>query len=69
MSRLAREKIEPRVREMEQKGDVLPEIRQLMFDNGVSLSEKSDKLFYRILKSANGRRNTTRIRWIRIELF
>lgn len=44
MSRLAREKIEPRVREMEKKGDVMPEIRQLMFDNGVSLSENSGKI-------------------------
>lgn len=44
MARLAREQIEPKVREMEQKGDVLPEIRQLMFDNGVSLKNKQDKI-------------------------
>jgi hypothetical protein len=36
VSRLAREKIEPKVREMEAKGDILPEIRDLMFQNGVS---------------------------------
>ncbi|RNA03839.1 short branched chain specific acyl- mitochondrial [Brachionus plicatilis] len=43
VSRLAREKIEPKVREMEQKGDVLPEIRQLMFDNGLMGIEIPEK--------------------------
>jgi hypothetical protein len=35
---LAKEKIEPHVKEMEKRQDILPEIRQLMFDNGVSFS-------------------------------
>ncbi|CAF0864612.1 unnamed protein product [Brachionus calyciflorus] len=35
VARLAKEKIEPKVREMEEKHDTLPEIRQLMFDNGL----------------------------------
>ena len=35
VARLAREQIEPKVREMEQKGDILPEIRDLVFQNGV----------------------------------
>jgi hypothetical protein len=37
VSRLAKEKIEPRVREMEEKGDILPEIRELVFQNGVCI--------------------------------
>jgi hypothetical protein len=37
VSRLAREQIEPRVREMEEKGDVPAEIRELMFKNGVCI--------------------------------
>jgi hypothetical protein len=36
VSRLAREKIEPHVKEMEARADILPEIRDLMFKNGVS---------------------------------
>jgi short/branched chain acyl-CoA dehydrogenase len=35
VARLAKEKIEPFVREMEEKGDVLPEIRDLCFKNGL----------------------------------
>ena len=35
VSKLAREKIEPYVREMEAKSDILPEIRDLMFQNGL----------------------------------
>ena len=37
MARLAKEKIEPRVREMEEKGDILQEIRDLVFENGVCI--------------------------------
>jgi hypothetical protein len=37
VSRLAREQIEPKVREMEEKADILPEIRELMFKNGVCI--------------------------------
>jgi len=38
VARLAKEKIEPHVKEMEKRQDILPEIKQLMFDNGVSLT-------------------------------
>ena len=37
VARLAKEKIEPKVKEMEEKGDILPEIRDLVFENGVCL--------------------------------
>jgi hypothetical protein len=36
VSRLAKEKIEPHVKEMEKRQDILPEIKDLLFNNGVS---------------------------------
>jgi hypothetical protein len=36
VARLAKEKIEPHVKEMEKREDVLPEIKDLLFNNGVS---------------------------------
>lgn len=36
VARIAKEQIEPHVKTMENLGDVLPEIREIMFNNGVS---------------------------------
>lgn len=35
VARLAKEKIEPLVKEMEKQEDILPEVRQMMFENGL----------------------------------
>ena len=44
MSRLARDKIEPCVKEMERRGDILPDILKLCFDNGVNTHSSSTDL-------------------------
>jgi hypothetical protein len=45
VSRLTKEQIEPFVREMDEKKDILPHIKQLMFDNGVSSNFLFDVYF------------------------
>ena len=67
VARLARERIEPVVKEMEAKGDILPEIRDLMFQSGVSFSmkhirqttkkntNKNDTFWQKMIRSLTGK--------------
>jgi hypothetical protein len=45
VARLAREQIQPLVREMDEKSEMAASVRQALFENGVSVSKKPQKSF------------------------